>query len=81
MSSNGSPKMRLGTVREACKEGAMSAPTLYRMMRAGQVKAYRRGTRTLIDLDSLITDSGLRPWTPLPSPVVKRKRKTAESVA
>jgi hypothetical protein len=47
------PKQRLGTVREACAYGRFSHTKCYDYIGAGQIDAYKRGNRTLIDLDSI----------------------------
>ena len=47
------PPLRLATVREACTYGRFSHTKAYDYINAGLIDAYRRGPRTLIDLDSI----------------------------
>jgi hypothetical protein len=47
------PKQRLGTVREACEYGRFCHTKCYDYINAGAIDAYKRGKRTLIDLDSI----------------------------
>jgi excisionase family DNA binding protein len=54
---------RLATVKEACTYGRMSRSKLYELIKAKRVIAYKSGTRTLIDLDSI--DGMLKPWAPV----------------
>ncbi|KRQ99235.1 excisionase family DNA-binding protein [Bradyrhizobium valentinum] len=44
---------RLVTVREACRYGGFSHTKCYQLLNAGQIDAYKRGGRTLIDLDTV----------------------------
>jgi hypothetical protein len=44
---------RLGTPREACCYGRFSHTKLYDYVNEGLVDAYKRGKRTMIDLDSI----------------------------
>jgi hypothetical protein len=47
------PLLRLGTPREACLYGHFGHTKLYDYINAGQVDAYKRGRRTMIDLNSI----------------------------
>ena len=47
------PPRRLGTVREATAYGRFSHTKLYDYINEGRIDAYKRGNRTLIDLDSV----------------------------
>jgi hypothetical protein len=47
------PPQRLGTVREACAYGRFSHTKIYDYINAGRIIAYKRDTRTMIDLDSI----------------------------
>lgn len=47
------PPRRLATVREACSYGHFSHTKAYDYIRDGRIKAYKRDTRTLIDLDTI----------------------------
>jgi hypothetical protein len=47
------PPLRLGTTREACLYGRFGHTLLYALINAGRIDAYKRGTRTMIDLDSI----------------------------
>jgi hypothetical protein len=47
------PPMRLGTPREACAYGRLSHTKLYDRINAGDIDAYKRDSRTFIDLDSI----------------------------
>jgi hypothetical protein len=47
------PPFRLGTPREACSYGRFSHTKLYDYINEGKVDAYKRGKRTLTDLDSI----------------------------
>lgn len=48
-----SPTMRLATVREACAYGRFGHTKCYDYINAGKIAAYKRGRRTMIDLDSI----------------------------
>jgi excisionase family DNA binding protein len=52
---------RLVEVKEACRYGHMSPATLYRKMKAGRIKAYKDGRRTLIDLNTMDADHNSLP--------------------
>jgi hypothetical protein len=59
------PKKRLGTVKQACAEGLIGKTELYRRIGLGEIKAYKRGDKTLIDLDSVVAlNESLPPWQP-----------------
>jgi len=45
--------LRLGTVRQACDYAPCCHTSLYEFINAGLVDAYKRGARTMIDLDSI----------------------------
>lgn len=47
------PPQRLGTPREACTYGRFSHTKLYDYINVGWVTAYKRFSRTFIDLDSI----------------------------
>ena len=47
------PAMRLATVREACTYGRFGNTKCYDYINAGKIVAYKRGCRTMIDLDSI----------------------------
>jgi hypothetical protein len=47
------PPMRLATVREACAYGRFSHTKAYDYIAEGRIDAYKRDSRTLIDLDSI----------------------------
>jgi hypothetical protein len=47
------PPMRLATPREACAYGRFSHTKLYEYINQGKVDAYKRDTRTFINLDSI----------------------------
>jgi hypothetical protein len=47
------PPMRLGTVREACTYGRFSHTKCYDYIREERIDAYKRDSRTFIDLDSI----------------------------
>ena len=47
------PPMRLATPREACAYGKFSHTKLYSLINDGHVVGFKRGQRTLIDLDSI----------------------------
>lgn len=59
-----SPK-RLATIKEACAYGKLGRTKLYAKIANGEVLAYRREGRTLVDLASIdeMNDRLLRPWT------------------
>jgi excisionase family DNA binding protein len=48
-----SPAMRLATVREACAYGRFGHTKCYDYINEGKITAYKRGKRTMIDLDSI----------------------------
>jgi Helix-turn-helix domain len=45
--------MRLATVREACAYGRFGHTKCYDYINEGKIIAYKRGRRTMIDLDSV----------------------------
>jgi hypothetical protein len=47
------PEMRLATVREACLYGRFGHTMCYEYINDGSTIAYKRGGRTMIDLDSI----------------------------
>jgi hypothetical protein len=47
------PKLRLGTVREACAYGRFSHTKCYDYINEGRIDAYKRDRRTMVDLDSI----------------------------
>jgi hypothetical protein len=47
------PPQRLGTVREACTYGRFSHTKCYDYIAHGRIDAYKRDSRTFIDLDSI----------------------------
>jgi hypothetical protein len=47
------PPQRLGTVREACTYGRFSHTKCYDYIADGRIDAYKRDSRTFIDLDSI----------------------------
>ena len=47
------PKMRLATVRVACEYGRFGHTKCYDLINAGKIVAYKRGSRTMICLDSI----------------------------
>jgi excisionase family DNA binding protein len=47
------PSMRLATVREACAYGRFGHTKCYDYINEGKIIAYKRGRRTMIDLDSI----------------------------
>jgi hypothetical protein len=47
------PAMRLATVREACDYGRFGHTKCYDYINEGKIVAYKRGRRTMIDLDSI----------------------------
>jgi excisionase family DNA binding protein len=47
------PPIRLATVREACTYGRFSHTKCYDYINQGKIIAYKRGRRTMIDLDSV----------------------------
>jgi len=47
------PAMRLATVREACAYGRFGHTKCYDYINQGRIIAYKRGHRTMIDLDSI----------------------------
>jgi hypothetical protein len=57
--------LRLATVKEACAYAKMGRSKLYEKMNAGDVIAFRREGKTLIDLDSRCHGArDLKPWRP-----------------
>jgi hypothetical protein len=52
------PAMRLATVREACSYGRFGHTKLYDYINTGKIVAYKRGRRTMVDLDSIDTFNG-----------------------
>jgi excisionase family DNA binding protein len=72
----------VGTVQEAAKVGHCSVPTIYQMIREGKALAYKRGTRTLVDLDSVrrgirLVPLVLSPAKPKPNNFHTKKVKAA----
>ena len=57
---------RLATVKEACAYAKMGHTKLYEKINAKAIIAYKRGRKTLIDLDSIdvMNDRELKPWKP-----------------
>lgn len=57
---------RLATVKEACGYAKMGHTKLYEKIKAGAIVAYKRDTKTLVDLDSIDAMHGreLKPWKP-----------------
>lgn len=53
MSADRKPGTRLLTVKEACEGAKMGRTKLYEKINAGDIVAYKRGRRTLIDADSI----------------------------
>jgi excisionase family DNA binding protein len=47
------PTVRLATVREACVYGRFGHTKCYDYINEGKIIAYKRGRRTMIDLDSV----------------------------
>jgi excisionase family DNA binding protein len=47
------PTVRLATVREACAYGRFGHTKCYDYINEGKITAYKRGRRTMIDLDSV----------------------------
>jgi hypothetical protein len=47
------PPRRLGTVREACLYGRFSHTKCYDYINAGLIDAFKRASRTFVDLDSI----------------------------
>lgn len=47
------PAIRLATVREACTYGRFSHTKCYDFINKGLIVAYKRGRRTMVDLDSI----------------------------
>jgi hypothetical protein len=47
------PPLRLGTPREACTYGRFSHTKLYDYIKQERITAYKRDSRTFIDLDSI----------------------------
>lgn len=44
---------RLVSIKEACQYGRISRSTLYTKLNAGTVMAYKRGGKTMVDLNSI----------------------------
>jgi Helix-turn-helix domain len=61
---------RLATVKEACAYAKMGMTRLYARISAGEIIAYKRNRRTLIDLDSIdaLNARELKPWKPDKAP-------------
>ena len=61
------PKLRrLAPISEACAYGKMGQATLYRHLSTGLLKAYKRGNRTLVDLNTIdAMNEALPPYLPL----------------
>jgi hypothetical protein len=47
------PAVRLATVREACTYGRFGHTKCYDFINQGKIVAYKRGRRTMVDLDSI----------------------------
>lgn len=60
------PSTRLATVKEACIYAKMNRTTLYERINAEAIVAYKRGRKTLIDLDSVdaMNERELKRWKP-----------------
>ena len=65
---------RLATIKEACLYAKMGMTKLYERINAGQIKAYKRNRRTLVDLDSIdaMNERELVPWKPEKAPAAQR---------
>ena len=57
---------RLATVKEACAYAKMGRTRLYEKMNSGDIVAFQRDRKTLIDLDSVdaMNARELKPWKP-----------------
>ena len=57
---------RLATVKEACEYAKMGHTKLYEKINLGDIIAYKREGRTLVDLDSVdaMNARELVPWKP-----------------
>lgn len=57
---------RLATVKEACAYAKMSRTRLYEKINAEVIVAYKRDTKTLVDLDSIdaMHQQELKRWKP-----------------
>jgi excisionase family DNA binding protein len=60
---------RLATVKEACAYAKMGRSKLYGKIKAGEIRAYKRDTQTLVDLNSVDehNTAKLVPWKPSPA--------------
>jgi excisionase family DNA binding protein len=60
------PPQRLATVKEACDYAKLGVTKLYAKIRSGDVRAFKHGRKTLIDLDSIdaMRMRELTPWRP-----------------
>ncbi len=59
---------RLATIEQACEYGNVSRTKVYRKMRAGDYKAYKRGGETMVDLNSIDDDNASLPEWRRPAP-------------
>jgi hypothetical protein len=60
-----SPLRRLATVKEACAHGKIGETELYDYLHDGTIKAYKRRTSTLVDLNTIDTFyASLPPFVP-----------------
>jgi excisionase family DNA binding protein len=60
------PLRRLATVKEACAYGKIGETQLYAYLHDGTIKAYKRRTSTLVDLNTIDTFyASLPPFVPL----------------
>jgi hypothetical protein len=68
---------RLATVKEACAHGKIGKSALYVLMKDGTITAYRRDSKTLIDMDSVdaFNRAKLTPWQPGTAPPKKEPRR------
>lgn len=66
MTAAARPDQRLATVPEACAYAKMGRSKLYGKIRGGDIKAFKRGTQTLVDLDS-IDALNARTLVPIPA--------------
>jgi hypothetical protein len=57
---------RLATVKEACAYAKMGKSKLYVKLGIGEIKAYKRESQTLVDLDSIdaLNEALLEAWVP-----------------
>jgi excisionase family DNA binding protein len=51
--TNPIPRRRLTSVKSACIYGCFARTKCYRLISAGHIRAYKFGSRTLIDLNSI----------------------------